>query len=208
MSQRLVILYFLASQLILPFAIAIGSPHSPNLPSNIEWDQFEDIIELPTPNIISDRPNSPLKPLNPDSEPAKKKIKTYSRTKEAIERATIKERMKMQLNSEFAERRRAQKAKAARLFRLRRKETLTKEQMEEKKERSNKESRKRYQLVKARFGGAYGNAKSRLVQESNKKIKMGIATLEDLNRVKEHRERINAAVRKSRSKKQKADKEN
>lgn len=199
------ILYSLIIPFFVPVAFAVGSPHLANSPTNIDWGEFEDILQLPTPEISTNRLHIPSEPPITQSNSPQKNKQTRKRSKETIKRATENEKTKMQHSSEYAEKRKAQKAAAGRKFRLKMKETISEERKRENKEKNNRDSRKRYQITKERFRGAYGNAEARQYQESNQKMKLGIATLEDLKRVKEHREKFNEAARKFRHKKQKID---
>ena len=182
---------------LLCFSNETDNPESPYSPAIIDWSEFEDILQLPTPYSSPVRQDDPL-----HSQPTQ--TEKNVRSKEAGKAAYAKEKSKMENDPEYAIKRKMQKKQSSQRYQLKAQSTLTEEQRRVIRIRQNQRYRKHYHTKKAQFGGAYGSAKSREVFALREKEKNGLASLEDLEKLKQAREKANEAVRKSRSKRSKS----
>jgi len=193
MIQRLAIIILWLLQYFLPFCYAVGSPFTP---PDIDFSQFEDIVEL----LHSDSsPNQQDK----QHESVKKEKKKYIRTKETNKRRWKTEKLRMEADVEFEKKRKAQKCEAAKRCRIKNKTRLTEEEKERQRIKINERARKSYALAKKRPGGFYGSAENKKIQMLLQKMKDGLASEEDLKIITDHRAKRNEAVKRSRNKKRK-----
>ena len=186
------------------FSNATDNSKLSSSPSTIDWSEFEDILQLPTPDLSPVRHDSSLHSTTQTGSQSTTIKKQNLRSKEVGKAAYAKEKSRMEKDPEFAEKRRKQKKESSRKHQLKIRSTLTEEQRRINKLRQNQRYRKHYHIQKAHYGGAYGSAKSREIYALREKEKAGLASLEDLEKLKQAREKANEAVRKSRSKKSKS----